>query len=69
MNKYKIALGLAGIAAAGVVAGLLIAPRKGKKLRKKIRKKSSQIIKDIDGLFSRHPGTPQQNDSAAEAGI
>jgi len=61
MSKYKIALGLTGIAAAGVIAGLLIAPQKGKKLRKKIRKKTSRIMACMDDLFSRKPDSPAQS--------
>lgn len=52
MSKYKIALGLVTIAAAGIVTGLLIAPQKGKKLRKKIRKKCSSMMENINNPFN-----------------
>ncbi|MFN3317072.1 MAG: YtxH domain-containing protein [Raineya sp.] len=42
-NGQKILLSFLAGAAAGVVAGLLIAPDSGKEIRKKIAKKASDI--------------------------
>ena len=37
-SRNKVLLGILGAAAAGVVIGMLIAPEKGKDMRKKIKK-------------------------------
>lgn len=54
MNKSsKIALGLLGAAAAGLVIGLLIAPEKGKEMRKKIKTKTDDIIDQLGDLITK----------------
>ncbi len=54
MNKSsKIALGLLGAAAAGLVVGLLIAPEKGEDLRKKIKAKTNDIVDQLGDLISK----------------
>jgi gas vesicle protein len=50
-TKTKIALGLVGAAAAGVVIGLLIAPEKGKDMRKKISKTAGDWANNMSHLF------------------
>jgi gas vesicle protein len=50
-TKTKIALGLAGAAAAGVVIGLLIAPEKGKDMRKKLKKTAGDWADNLSNLF------------------
>jgi len=52
MKKYKMAIGLVLVAASGLLAGLLFAPVKGRKLRKRIRKKSAMIAGNAMKLFS-----------------
>ena len=61
-NKSKVVLGILGAAAAGVVIGLLIAPEKGKDMRKKIRKTFGEWTDEVGNLWAR-------GKSAAEDGI
>jgi gas vesicle protein len=49
----KIALGILGAAAAGVVIGLLLAPEKGSDTRKKIKKTAGDWADNLSHLFSR----------------
>lgn len=51
MNSSKIALGVLGGIAAGAIAGILLAPDKGSKTRKKIVNKSKDFADDIKGKF------------------
>lgn len=51
-TKSKVVLGVVGALAAGVVIGLLIAPEKGKDMRKKIRKTAGEWADSIGGLWS-----------------
>ena len=50
-TKSKIALGLVGAAAAGVLIGLLIAPEKGKDTRKKIKKTAGDWANNLSHFF------------------
>lgn len=50
-TRTKIALGLVGAAAAGVVIGLLIAPEKGKEMRKKIKRTAGDWANNLSHLF------------------
>ena len=53
MNKTsKIALGIVGAAAAGVVIGMLLAPEKGKDLRKTIKKTAGKWVDQVGNIFS-----------------
>jgi gas vesicle protein len=61
-TKSKVLLGILGAAAAGVVIGLLIAPEKGKDMRKKIRKTAGEWADNLGHLWS-------QGKEAAEDGI
>ncbi len=61
-NKSKVLLGILGAAAAGVVIGLLIAPEKGKDMRKKLRKTMGDWTDELGNLWSR-------GRAAAEDGI
>ena len=51
-TRTKIALGIAGAAAAGLVIGLLIAPEKGTDMRKKIKRKASDWSDSLTGRRS-----------------
>ena len=51
MNSSKIALAVLGGIAAGAIAGILLAPDKGSKTRKKIVNKSKDFADDIKGKF------------------
>lgn len=51
MNSSKIALGVLGGIAVGAIAGILLAPDKGSKTRKKILFKSKNFADDIKGKF------------------
>jgi gas vesicle protein len=52
-KSTKIALGLLGAAAAGLVVGLLIAPEKGKDIRKKIKEKTGDLTDQLGDLISK----------------
>jgi gas vesicle protein len=52
-TKSKVLLGILGAAAAGVVIGLLIAPEKGKDIRKKIRKTAGDWADSLGEVWSR----------------
>lgn len=51
MNSSKILLGILGGVAAGAVMGILFAPDKGSKTRKKIANKSKGLADDMKGKF------------------
>jgi gas vesicle protein len=51
-KNSKIALGIIGAMAAGVVIGLLVAPEKGKDLRKSLKKNASKWSDQLSHLFS-----------------
>ena len=69
MSKGNIVIGaLAGIAA-GAVLGLLLAPEKGAKTRKKITKKSSESIEDLRDRFNEILTTANKKMEVAQNGI
>lgn len=51
-TKSKVLLGILGAAAAGVVIGLLIAPEKGKDMRKKLRKTAGDWADNLSHLWA-----------------
>lgn len=51
-TKNKVLLGILGAAAAGVVVGLLIAPEKGKDMRKKIKNTAGDWADSLSHLWS-----------------
>jgi gas vesicle protein len=52
-TRNKLLVGILGAAAAGIVIGLLIAPDKGKEMRKKIRKTAGDWADNLSQLWSR----------------
>lgn len=52
-NRNKILLGVLGAAAAGVVVGLLIAPEKGKDMRKKIKDTAGDWADNLGHLWAK----------------
>ncbi len=50
-TKSKVVLGILGAAAAGVVIGLLLAPEKGKDLRKRLKKTTEGWTETLTNLF------------------
>ena len=48
----KVALGILGAAAAGVVIGLLIAPEKGAEIRSRIKRTAGEWADNLSHLFS-----------------
>lgn len=52
-NRNKILLGVIGAAAAGVVVGMLLAPEKGKDMRKKIKKTTGDWADTVSHLFEK----------------
>jgi len=51
MNSSKVLLGVLGGVAVGAIAGILLAPDKGSKTRKKIMDKSKGFADDVKGKF------------------
>lgn len=51
MNSNKVLLGVLGGAAVGALAGILLAPNKGSKTRKKIMNKGKVFADDLKGKF------------------
>lgn len=51
MNSSKVLLGVLGGVAAGAIAGILFAPAKGSKTRKRIAKKGQGYVKDVKHKF------------------
>lgn len=69
MSKGNIVIGaLAGIAA-GAVLGLLLAPEKGTKTRKKITKKSAESVEELRDRFNEILTTANKKLEAAQSGI
>ncbi|HMU46046.1 MAG TPA: YtxH domain-containing protein [Chitinophagaceae bacterium] len=50
-TKNKIVLGIIGAAAAGVVIGMLVAPEKGKDMRKKIKQSAGDLADGLSNFF------------------
>ena len=51
MNASKVLMGVLGGVALGAVAGILFAPAKGTKTRKRIMKKGNNLKKDMKNKF------------------
>lgn len=51
MNSSKVLLGVLGGVAVGAIAGILLAPDKGSKTRKKIMDKGKGFADDMKGKF------------------
>ena len=51
MNSSKVVLGILGGVAAGALLGVLFAPEKGSKTRKKIVNKSNDFVDDLKDKF------------------
>jgi gas vesicle protein len=51
MNKGRVFMGILAGVAVGTVLGLLFAPHKGTKTRKKIAAKGLDLAADVDGLI------------------
>lgn len=52
MSKKGIMIGLLAAAAAGAVAGILLAPHKGSKTRRKLSKKTRETVDGIKNKYS-----------------
>jgi gas vesicle protein len=52
MSTNKIVLGVLGGVAVGALAGILFAPAKGTKTRKRIMKKGNDYTKDLKNLYN-----------------
>jgi gas vesicle protein len=51
-SRNKVLLGILGAAAAGVVIGMLVAPEKGKDLRKKLKKTAGEWSDNLGHLWN-----------------
>ncbi|MBK7957914.1 MAG: YtxH domain-containing protein [Bacteroidetes bacterium] len=56
MRTDKIILGVMAGVAAGVILGVLFAPDKGSETRKKIARKSSDAVDDLNDQFKENCG-------------
>lgn len=63
--RNKVLLGILGAAAAGVAIGLLIAPEKGKDIRKKIKRTAGDWADNLGHMWSK--GKKAAEDLASEA--
>jgi gas vesicle protein len=63
-TRNKVVLGILGAAAAGVVIGLLIAPEKGKDMRKKIKKTAGDWADNLTSLWDQ--GKEAAEDAVSE---
>jgi gas vesicle protein len=61
MKADKIALGVLGGIATGAILGILFAPAKGSKTRKRILNKSSNYADEIKDKFENLSGTIKNN--------
>lgn len=52
MSTSKLALGICGALAAGVVIGLLLAPEKGSEMRKKLKKTAGEWVDHLGNVFT-----------------
>ena len=52
-TRTKVALGILGAVAAGVAIGLLVAPEKGKDMRKRIKKTAGGWADNLNHLFAQ----------------
>jgi len=67
MNSNKVLLGVLGGVAVGAIAGILFAPAKGTKTRKRIMKKGNDYTKDLKNKFEEmYNNVTTKYDSAVE---
>jgi gas vesicle protein len=52
MSTSKLALGICGALAAGVVIGLLLAPEKGSDMRKRLKKTAGEWVDHLGNVFT-----------------
>lgn len=52
MSTSKLALGICGALAAGVVIGLLLAPEKGSDMRRRIKKTAGEWVDHLGNVFT-----------------
>jgi gas vesicle protein len=52
-NSGNVLIGILGAAAAGVVIGMILAPQKGKKLRKDIKESAGDMVDKLGDLLSK----------------
>lgn len=50
-TNTKVAIGILGAIAAGVAIGLLVAPEKGKEIRKRIKKTAGEWADNLSHIF------------------
>lgn len=52
-TSTKVAIGICGALAAGVVIGLLLAPEKGTEMRRRLRKTAGEWVDQLGNVFSQ----------------
>ena len=52
-NSGNVLIGILGAAAAGVAIGMILAPQKGKDLRKDITKSAGDVVQKLSDLLSK----------------
>ena len=52
-NSGNVLIAILGAAAAGVVIGMILAPQKGKKLRKEITESAGDVVEKLGDLLSK----------------
>ncbi len=66
-KNSKLALGILGAVAAGVAIGMLIAPEKGKDMRRKLRKTASKWTDEMTHLFEKGKDKLTKSDLKSKA--
>jgi gas vesicle protein len=65
-NKTRIALGVLGAVAAGVVIGMMVAPEKGSDMRKRIKRATGTWVDELGNLAAKGGDTVKENISRAK---
>jgi gas vesicle protein len=68
-TRSKVLLGIFGAAAAGVIVGLLLAPEKGKDIRKKIKSTAGDWADNLGHLWAKGKKAAENLASEAEGKV
>lgn len=66
-KNSRLVLGILGAVTAGIAIGLLIAPEKGKDMRKKIKDSAGKVADNINHLFEKNKDKFSKSDLKQKA--